>query len=102
MIMKVGLAVLLCSLGSQEEMEEIFAPAVQLQADGKAVDISKDLSYSGPWVVDRDGDGKRDLIVTSIMGKMRWYKNVGADTKPVYEHQGLVQVGGEDVAFHNW
>ena len=102
MILKIGFAVLLCSLSPSARSGDVFAEAVQLKADGEVLDISKDLSYSGPWIVDRDGDGKRDLIVTSIKGKFRWYKNVGTDVKPSYEHKGLVKVGEVELELHNW
>ncbi|MFT5198646.1 MAG: hypothetical protein ACI87O_001304 [Planctomycetota bacterium] len=102
MILKIGFAVFVCSLNPTAPSGDVFAKAVQLKADGEILDVSKDLSYSGPWVVDRDGDGKLDLIVTSIMGKFRWYKNVGTDVAPSYEHKGLVKVGGEELKLNNW
>jgi hypothetical protein len=38
--------------------------------------------YTNPTVADWDLDGKPDLIVNSIWGKVVWYRNVGTRTKP--------------------
>ncbi len=102
MILTLSLALFAFSSNPATIGGETFAEAVRLKADGEFVDISKDLSYSGPWIVDRDGDGKRDLVVTSIMGKFRWYRNVGTNAAPSYEHKGLIKVNGEELALHNW
>lgn len=62
---------------------------VLLKADGKEIRImaGKNGSIQGPaerkWgyttlsVADWDGDGKKDIIVNSIWGKIIWYKNNG-------------------------
>ena len=56
----------------------LLAP-VQLHAGGKAIDISDTgTAYAGPLVHDVDGDGVHDLIVTSIRGNFRHYRNVGS------------------------
>ncbi len=102
MILTLSLALFAFPLNPGVTGSEAFEPAIRLKADGEFVDISKDLSYSGPWIVDRDGDGKRDLIVTSIKGKFRWYRNVGTNAAPSYEHKGLVKVNDIELSFHNW
>ncbi len=102
MILTPGLALFTSSLAPTLTGGETFEQATRLKADGEFVDVSKDLSYSGPWIVDRDGDGKRDLIVTSIKGKFRWYRNVGTNAAPSYEHKGLVKVNDIELSFHNW
>lgn len=96
---------LACSLPVGQEVHatpaELAAP-VQLTAGDQVVDISEDHSYSGPWVTDVDLDGKADLVVTSIFGKLRWYKNVSETAEPSYEHQGHLKLGEEDLKFWNW
>jgi hypothetical protein len=39
--------------------------------------------YTNPVAADWDLDGKPDLIVNSIWGKVVWYRNVGTRTEPV-------------------
>lgn len=39
--------------------------------------------YTNPTAVDWDLDGKLDLLVNSIWGKVIWYRNVGTRTHPV-------------------
>ncbi len=42
---------------------------------------------------DWDHDGIRDLVVGSESGNVYWYKNIGADDKPVFDkHQTLIDV----------
>ena len=83
-------------------VQDRFAPPVRLEADGETIDITDDIAYAGPWILDYDGDSKLDLIVTSIGGYLRWYRNVSDGPEPVYEHMGRIQVDGEDVEFWNW
>ncbi|MEE2641119.1 MAG: VCBS repeat-containing protein [Planctomycetota bacterium] len=68
-----------------------------LEAGGKVIRImaGKNGSIQGPaeskWgyttlsVADWDHDGKADLVVNSIWGKVVWYRNVGPQGKPALE-----------------
>ncbi|MDA1266691.1 MAG: hypothetical protein O2816_16545 [Planctomycetota bacterium] len=89
---------LLALPGAQDHLGQ----PVRLEADGAPIDITDDTAYAGPWVTDHDGDGRADLIVTSISGHLRWYRNVAESGEPRYEHQGHVKVKGEAVKFWNW
>jgi ketosteroid isomerase-like protein len=65
-----------------------------LEADGQVIRImaGPNGSIQGPceakWgyttlsVADWDGDGLPDLVVNSILGRVHWYRNVGARTEP--------------------
>jgi hypothetical protein len=65
-----------------------------LEADGKVIRImaGPNGSIQGPceakWgyttlnIADWDGDGMPDLILNSIWGKVRWYRNVGTRKQP--------------------
>jgi hypothetical protein len=71
-----------------------WAPPVYLQADGRTIRIQagRNGSIQGPceakWgyttlnVADWDHDGRLDLIVNSIWGKVQWYRNVGQPGAP--------------------
>ena len=96
------LALTLLALPATPIQEAGLAVPVRLEADGEIIDISEDVAYAGPWVMDYDGDSKDDLIVTSISGHLRWYRNVSDGPEPVYEHQGRIQAKGEAIKFWNW
>ncbi len=68
---------------------------VKLEAEGETIRIMAGVngSIQGPaekkWgyttlsVADWDGDGLKDIIVNSILGKIQWYKNIGSKNAPV-------------------
>ena len=71
-----------------------WAPPVLLTSNGRPIRImaGRNGSIQGPaeakWgyttlsVADWDGDGKKDLIVNSIWGKVIWFKNIGSKQHP--------------------
>lgn len=71
-----------------------WAPPILLTSNGKQIRImaGDNGSIQGPaeakWgyttlsVADWDGDGKKDLIVNSIWGKVVWFKNIGTLNAP--------------------
>ena len=89
---------------------------VLLEADGKPIRImaGKNGSIQGPcerkWgyttlsVADWDGDGLKDIIVNSILGKVEWYKNIGKKGAPKLTKMGGVKVdwGGNKVPKPSW
>jgi hypothetical protein len=48
--------------------------------------------YTNPTAVDWDLDGKLDLLVNSIWGKVIWYRNVGTRTHAILAAPRLVEV----------
>lgn len=44
--------------------------------------IERKWGYANPSVVDWDCDGRPDLIVNGIWGRVLWYRNIGTRTKP--------------------
>lgn len=78
-----------------------LARPVRLETDAGVLDIPHD-AYAGPLVVDADGDGVRDLVVTGISGTFHLFKNVGTDAAPKLTLRGKVQAKGADIRLHNW
>lgn len=81
------------NLGLFEGMPRWAAPAY-LQANGTPIRIQAGLngSIQGPaeakWgyttlsVADWDGDGRKDILINSIWGKVEWFKNIGKPGSP--------------------
>src|SRR5690348_7222810 len=40
--------------------------------------------HAAPFMIDLNGDGKRDLVVGSISGRFHFHKNIGTDTAPKF------------------
>jgi hypothetical protein len=67
-----------------------FAAPVVLKdiVDGEAI------LRAAPYVVDWDGDGKRDLLVSNDNGKVFFLRNVGTNDKPVFAKQEEMKLPG--------
>jgi hypothetical protein len=70
-----------------------LAAPVQVQADGKPIDIDE-IGHAAPFFADFDGDGKRDLLVGQFgEGKLRIYRNEGADQEPRFAKYEYFKAG---------
>lgn len=74
--------ILAAPAGGALAAEDDLLPPVRLEAAGKPVD-TEEPGHSAPFVVDWDGDGKRDLLVGQFGGGALWiYRNEGTDAAP--------------------
>ncbi len=72
-----------------------LAPGVQIQADGKPIDV--EIGHAAPCYDDFDGDGVKDLLVGQFGdGKLRIYRNGGTNAKPVFSDFTFFQADGKD------
>jgi len=74
-----------------------FAEPVQVQADGKAIDVR--IGHLVPAAVDWNGDGKKDLLVGQFLGgKIHLYLNTGTDADPKLTDAGELEAGGKVIS----
>jgi FG-GAP repeat len=68
---------------SADAVAEELAAAVPVEADGQPIVIDDFLVF--PAVGDLDGDGRKDLLVGQQKdGRLRVFRNVGTDARPVF------------------
>lgn len=63
-------------------------------ADSTVLDVG---SNSQPAVVDWNGDGRKDLILGTETGYIRFYPNIGTDSAPAFLNYEHVQAAGADI-----
>lgn len=92
-------ALLLLGLTTTAFAQEMREP-VLLKAGGNNIDVAR--TYAAPAIVDYDNDGKDDLVIGTYKGNFRFYKNVGSESKPVYNGFKRIQANGKDAVAPNW
>ena len=97
----IALSLLLAGLLSAQDIPQLEAP-VRLKADGQLIDTGKDIGHAGAQLRDHDGDGLPDLLVSSFRGNIRFFKNVGTRTEPLFKEGKPLEAGGEPIRIHNW
>ena len=74
--------------------DALGAPVKNL-AGGKPIDV--EIGHAAPYLLDLDGDGKRDLLVGQFGGgRLRVFVNEGTDAKPRYGKWTYLKAGSED------
>ncbi len=79
-----------------------LAVPFQVHAGGQPIDTSKLIGYSGPTVMDHDGDGRHDLLVGSFSGRIQVFRNTGTNPSPEYDQAAFMQAEGADIEISNW
>jgi hypothetical protein len=70
-----------------------LAPPIQLQADGRPINV--DMGHAAPFLADLNGDGHLTLLVGQFgEGRLRLYPNVGTRTDPKFHKFEWFKVDG--------
>jgi len=82
--------------------ENIGAPGAPRFGKGHPLRLGSRLlrvaGFSAPVVCDWNNDGRKDLIVGDMLGRVHVFLNTGSDAAPAFDEDTLVQAGGEPVA----
>jgi len=74
-----------------------LARGVKIQANGEDINIV--VGHLAPYIVDWNGDKKKDLIVGQFSGgKIRLYLNAGTDENPVFKDHKYLDADGKEIA----
>ncbi len=102
-IILLSLSLILLTLNSRyyADYQTTLLPGVYIQAGSS---VLKANNWSVPLVYDWDSDGKKDLLVGSNYidenrinhGRVSFYKNIGADTAPVFKGAIYLQTCGNN------
>jgi hypothetical protein len=83
------------------ESVELEVP-FRVEVGDEFINMSKYIGYSAPMWIDLDDDGLDDMLVGCILGYMQFFKNTGTKSEPLFEDQGLLKIGEEDIRISNW
>lgn len=76
--------------------DPLLAPE-KVHAGGKPIDVST--GHATPYVIDWNGDGKKDLLVGQFDGgKLRIYLNEGTNAAPEFGEFAFLQSNGADAS----
>ena len=72
-----------------------LSPPFRVEAGGQPIDV--EIGHAAPLIADFDRDGKMDLLVGQFGGgKLRIYRNVGANGAPKFEKFAWFKAGVSD------
>ncbi len=67
---------------------------ISIKSDGKEIDMG---TYSHPFVVDYNLDGKKDLLIGTYEGKIAIFTNKGTDKTPQFSGYSFLKEKGKDI-----
>ena len=67
---------------------------ISIKSDGKEIDMG---TYSHPFVVDYNLDGKKDLLIGNKEGKIALFINTGIEKNPAFSGYHFLKADGKDI-----
>jgi WD40 repeat protein len=83
-----------CGCGGSVPPRFLHSPAAGQFAQENGHDLIVPGLRSSPVIQDLDGDGKKDILTGNTDGMILFYKNVGADSLPMFSGYSLVTSAG--------
>ena len=78
-----------------------FAPPKRIRAGDAFLGAGR--LYPSPAIFDVDGDGRRDLVIGDLFGKVTWAACVGEGKKRSFAaEKAMKNRSGQPLKFHNW
>lgn len=72
-----------------------FAPREFVESGGQPIDVG---AYGSPLMFDWDRDGRKDVLMgTFVPGNVKFYRNVGTDSVPVFDGFEFLEASGETI-----
>jgi len=87
-----GLVYLFENVGTRSEPR--YESGKALRAGGKLLRVA---AFSTPVVCDWNNDGRKDLVVGDLLGRIHVFLNTGADDRPVFGEGAMVSIAGDPV-----
>lgn len=86
------LAVLACAVTPAAAIPR-FAPRELVESGGQPIDVG---AYGSPLMFDWDRDGRKDVLLgTFAPGNIKFYRNVGTDSAPVFDGFEFLEADGQ-------
>ena len=97
----LAFAACLCAAGAVAQQAPTFAAPVRLKA-GDAF-LGGDRLYPSPMAHDVDGDGKLDLVVGDLRGRITIARRTDGTAPSCYAAETpMLAADGSAIDFHNW
>lgn len=96
-----GLALLLAVPAWSQDPMASFAPPVRLKAGDKLMGEAR--LFPSPVFEDMDGDGRADLVIGDLIGRMTVALRLPGGGPPRFGPESVLKgADGKDLKFHNW
>ena len=102
MLVRVPIVMILVVVSFAQEPPAKFARAEMLSSDGQPVNARERMPFPSPVLIDLNGDGKRELILGDLWGRIWIHDNVAREGGVAWGPSRKLQLNGKDLKVPNW